>query len=544
MDKATVMKYKCMSTREIGERHGFHFERLGDKWRGLCLFHNDQGTPNMFVYPDDSFFCFACVDGSTKVVDQARGLIPIATLQVGDRVLGKDGEFVAVTRIQSKVATEELEITLHKNRIPLLVTPDHGMMAADITYRKKRRVDYARTAFSLREISADKVTANMMMGTPKLRRERIAAWYVGGYFDKHGGINSKGPVSKAIPGQVVLTDDLMWTIGMYVAEGSVSGNRVMSFALHSKEVDYAKRMLQAIENSFGIKGNIHYKKKGKSLSVYFCNTYLVDVFSKACGKGAANKHLPRELLASDNDNLLLGVMQGDGHLWVQDHQAHSRLIVISEELAHQVYMLAVAKGERPSLSTRAACVYAGCNHRRSYTVVWSSGISNFSISMPGAYFTKVDKVISRKRTRRVYDITVDGGVFVANGTLIHNCKAGGPKSMFVARVLRVSKKLIDKIWTDSDPIEEVMALQLSGKQVNFKPHLQLFLAKFSRAMLERSKTFDWTELKKYDDFMHGTKAITSEQYAGVVEELTTKYGGIINGKLDDAGTVQRKPTGA
>ena len=124
------------------------------------------------------------------------------------------------------------------------------------------------------------------------------------------------------------------------------------------------------------------------------------------------------------------------------------------------------------------------------------------------------------------------------------CKAGGPKSLFVARVLRVSKKLIDKIWTDSDPIEEVMALQLSGKQVNFKPHLQLFLAKFSRAMLGRSKTFDWTELKKYDDFMHGTKAITSEQYAGVVEELTTKYGGIINGKLDDAGAVQSKPTGA
>jgi len=117
-------------------------------------------------------------------------------------------------------------------------------------------------------------------------------------------------------------------------------------------------------------------------------------------------------------------------------------------------------------------------------------------------------------------------VYPDDSFFCYACRLGGPKSMFVAKVLRVSKKLIDKIWADSEPIEEVMALNLSGKQVNFKPHMQLFLAKFSRAMLERSKEFSWTELKTYDDMLHSNKVVTPDQYSGVVEELTKKFGGI------------------
>lgn len=66
MDKATILKFKSYSLKAIGEHYGFHFDKVGDKWRALCLFHNDTGTPNLFVYPDDSFFCFACKRGGPK----------------------------------------------------------------------------------------------------------------------------------------------------------------------------------------------------------------------------------------------------------------------------------------------------------------------------------------------------------------------------------------------------------------------------------------------------------------------------------------------
>lgn len=66
MDKEVIKKLQALPLRAIGERYGFRFERVGDKLRALCHFHNDTGTPNLFVYPDDSFFCFACRRGGGK----------------------------------------------------------------------------------------------------------------------------------------------------------------------------------------------------------------------------------------------------------------------------------------------------------------------------------------------------------------------------------------------------------------------------------------------------------------------------------------------
>lgn len=66
MDKDAIKKMKSLPLRTIGDMYGFRFEKVGDKYRALCRFHNDTGTPNLFVYPDDSFFCFACRRGGGK----------------------------------------------------------------------------------------------------------------------------------------------------------------------------------------------------------------------------------------------------------------------------------------------------------------------------------------------------------------------------------------------------------------------------------------------------------------------------------------------
>jgi len=66
MDKLKIKQYKNMSLLDIAEIYHFDLEPIGDKHRGLCLFHNDQGTPNFFAYADDSFFCYACRRGGDK----------------------------------------------------------------------------------------------------------------------------------------------------------------------------------------------------------------------------------------------------------------------------------------------------------------------------------------------------------------------------------------------------------------------------------------------------------------------------------------------
>ena len=67
MDIARVKKYRNWSLLEIAQDYGFTFHAVGGKLRGLCLFHGDKGSPNMFIYPEsDTFFCFACKRGWSK----------------------------------------------------------------------------------------------------------------------------------------------------------------------------------------------------------------------------------------------------------------------------------------------------------------------------------------------------------------------------------------------------------------------------------------------------------------------------------------------
>jgi hypothetical protein len=66
MDIARVKKYRNWGLLDIAQDYGFTFNTVGGKLRGLCLFHGDKGSPNMFIYPDDTFFCFACKRGWSK----------------------------------------------------------------------------------------------------------------------------------------------------------------------------------------------------------------------------------------------------------------------------------------------------------------------------------------------------------------------------------------------------------------------------------------------------------------------------------------------
>lgn len=67
MDKERIKRMKDRGLLEIAQSYGFNFSEVGGKLRGLCLFHGDTGTPNLFIYPDgDTWYCFACKRGHSK----------------------------------------------------------------------------------------------------------------------------------------------------------------------------------------------------------------------------------------------------------------------------------------------------------------------------------------------------------------------------------------------------------------------------------------------------------------------------------------------
>jgi hypothetical protein len=67
MDLNKIKRYRSWDLLTIAQDYGFDFSPVGGKLRGLCLFHGDKGSPNMFIYPEsDTFFCFACKRGWSK----------------------------------------------------------------------------------------------------------------------------------------------------------------------------------------------------------------------------------------------------------------------------------------------------------------------------------------------------------------------------------------------------------------------------------------------------------------------------------------------
>lgn len=66
MDAERIKRMRTIPLLNVAEMYGFSFRPVGDKMRGLCLFHGDTNTPNFFIYPEGNFFCFSCRKGGDK----------------------------------------------------------------------------------------------------------------------------------------------------------------------------------------------------------------------------------------------------------------------------------------------------------------------------------------------------------------------------------------------------------------------------------------------------------------------------------------------
>jgi len=53
---------------EVIEERDIECNLIGELYRCFCPFHNDTGTPNLYIYPDtNSFYCYACNVGGSPV---------------------------------------------------------------------------------------------------------------------------------------------------------------------------------------------------------------------------------------------------------------------------------------------------------------------------------------------------------------------------------------------------------------------------------------------------------------------------------------------
>jgi intein/homing endonuclease len=126
------------------------------------------------------------------------------------------------------------------------------------------------------------------------------------------------PISP-LPVEIELTDDFLWFLGLYVAEGSTGGteNKTISLALSTKEIELTDKTISVLEKLTGKIAAVrnHTKYGDNSVSIELTNIALSRALPILCGKGSYNKHFPiwAMFLPEDKQKALLrGYFDGDG----------------------------------------------------------------------------------------------------------------------------------------------------------------------------------------------------------------------------------------
>ena len=245
----------------------------------------------------------------------------------------------------------------------------------------------------------------------------------------------------AIPSILELNRDLGLIIGLYLAEGTVSGVKVV-YNLGKDEEKLAKRVKENLERIFSLKPKI--KRDKSAIIVYVNSKILAKLFKKLFGSRAEDKDIPDFLLNTPKGfraGIIEGYWLGDGH--IRRHGSKTYMAVAetaSKSLAYKVHYLLKTLEIDSSVRSIKRTSTNKLYKRPHYIIRIHGGkslsnfISIFDLEKPRTGLTKAELLSGSKTkppdtlldvvteaeiyssTDPAYDIEIEG-----NHTFVHGC---------------------------------------------------------------------------------------------------------------------------
>lgn len=233
---------------------------------------------------------------------------------------------------------------------------------------------------------------------------------------------------QVVPKELVVDDEFLFMIGIYLAEGSISGQSV-SFCMNVDEKEHLERIRKYL-----LKNGIYsrYKKRKNNLILRVDSCLMGRFFKKIGGKLAKNKEINEEffskLSSGQKYEIFLAWSIGDGRKETKDVK-HS-VTTISEKLAIQMQQILLEKGIYPRVQirqnkNRGNLAYEVLVNHSSYKN-WSKKLFKGSKIVKNDDYTyaplgKVD--IDEDYEGPVFDIMVDDTEsFITSSGIVHNCR--------------------------------------------------------------------------------------------------------------------------
>lgn len=216
----------------------------------------------------------------------------------------------------------------------------------------------------------------------------------------------------------MLTPDLLWLMGLYIAEGSLSDDCIQ-IALNADEIGWVDRIECAVKS---VGGTVHHTVKNNNLGVRIYSQVLCAILHQYIGgQTAKNKHLNNICWQMPNENLkqiCIGYLDGDGHY---DAQNNRYRIGFTRNYDWERDLRVLANRLGASLTLNLSTSQYNGKKYPSFRGEWRWDKSD--------HYNNKNRneivAIRRGRGKTYYDISVDcdNHLFaLASGVLTHNCK--------------------------------------------------------------------------------------------------------------------------
>jgi len=358
-----------------------------------------------------------CFPGGTRVLMADGSHVPIEHVRLLDRVVTAEGGTGPVLQMMVRMWKGDLVRVKLWGHGHLQMTPEHPVLTKRgyVPAQELRGGDWVAVTRYRVEEEEERTTLDT---GPLLAGVKTRARTEG--MVNRGGVET---IVATIPALIPLTPAFGKLVGLYLAEGSTSEQKVIwSFGKHERAT-LVEETVGLIREALGVEPRVQ-ERPNNCTNVIIYNTLWVALFRRLLPGISSTKRLPSSLSCGPTafrEAILAGWLAGDGHA----RRGGEAGVTVSRDLALNMFTIANSLGLRPTIRRSEPSVNA---HARSRRPRWDVAINrdgedtHWAEQDDRALWRRVRGLEYKSFIGPVYNIHVGGAEsYVAEGMGVHNC---------------------------------------------------------------------------------------------------------------------------